>query len=319
MKLARYVGNGRVEIVDEPMPGCPVGGLLIKVEACGLCSGELMSWYMDQKIPHVLGHEVAGIVVESDDARFPVGSRVSPHHHAPCLDCDFCKRGLFVHCSTWKRTKLLPGGMAEYCVIPAENLADCHVIGDLPAEDAALMEPLACVVKSIAMGGEARSDDRILVIGLGVMSLLHLLTLPNAIGVDFNLDRVEHARSLGLDVRQPAGIADSKFSLIFVCPGSQSAFDAAFAFAMPGARIVMFAPLSPDKNLIVPQAAYFLDLTISHAYSCGPTDTSAALEIIKSGKVTASKVVSNMVRIEDLPTAYEEMKAGRILKAMVIF
>src|ERR1019366_7518122 len=102
MKLARYVGDGRVIIAEEDAPNCPKGGLLIRTEACGLCSGELMSWYMDRKIPHVLGHEVAGIVQESQDGRFPVGSRVFPHHHAPCLECELCRAGLFVHCEQWR-------------------------------------------------------------------------------------------------------------------------------------------------------------------------------------------------------------------------
>src|SRR5438132_13023667 len=117
MKLARYTGGGEIAIVDEPMPICPPGGLLIKTEACGLCSGELMDWYMDRKVPHVLGHEVAGIVIESQDDRFPVECRVFPHHHAPCLACSFCARGLYVHCEQWKRTKLLPGGMAEFFAV----------------------------------------------------------------------------------------------------------------------------------------------------------------------------------------------------------
>ena len=51
--LAQYIGQGQVEIVPQPMPSCPPGGVLVRTEACGLCSGELMSWYMDQKMPHV--------------------------------------------------------------------------------------------------------------------------------------------------------------------------------------------------------------------------------------------------------------------------
>jgi hypothetical protein len=57
MKLARYVGGGRIEIRDEPEPTLPPGGLIVKTEASGLCSGELMDWYMERKVPHVLGHE----------------------------------------------------------------------------------------------------------------------------------------------------------------------------------------------------------------------------------------------------------------------
>src|SRR5471030_1988512 len=167
MKLARYVGNGQVEIIDEPAPVCPTGGLLVRTEACGLCSGELMSWYMDKKIPHVLGHEVAGIVVQSQDARFPVGCRIFPHHHAPCLDSEFCRSGRYVHCAQWKRTKLEPGGMAEYFAVARENLTDTLIVDDLRPIDAALIEPLACVMKSIRLGANPNASS-VAVIGLGV-------------------------------------------------------------------------------------------------------------------------------------------------------
>src|SRR4051794_26553745 len=149
MKLARYIGGGQIAILDEPAPTCPPGGLLVKTEASGLCSGELMDWYMDKKVPHVLGHEVAGIVVESQDDRFQVGSRVFPHHHAPCMQCSYCQKQLHVHCEQWKRTKLIPGGMAEYFAVAPENLTDTIEVSELRAIDAALIEPLACVVKSI--------------------------------------------------------------------------------------------------------------------------------------------------------------------------
>jgi L-iditol 2-dehydrogenase len=138
MKLARYIGGGQIAIVDEPVPECPPGGLLVKTEASGLCSGELMDWYMDRKIPHVLGHEVAGIVEESQVDGFSVGARIFAHHHAPCMRCEQCHARRYVHCPQWKRTKLEPGGMAEYFAVSAENLSDTFRVDDLRAIDAAL-------------------------------------------------------------------------------------------------------------------------------------------------------------------------------------
>src|ERR1041385_1551961 len=138
MKLARYIGDGEIAIVEEPAPCITEGGLLIKTEASGLCSGELMDWYMERKVPHVLGHEVAGKVIESEDERFPVGSRVFPHHHAPCMNCELCVKGLHVHCRQWKSTKLNPGGMAEIFAVPKENLSDTIKVDDLRPQDAAL-------------------------------------------------------------------------------------------------------------------------------------------------------------------------------------
>jgi L-iditol 2-dehydrogenase len=300
---------------------------------------------MDRKVPHVLGHEVAGIVEESDDDRFPVGSRVFPHHHAPCLQCELCTQGLYVHCPQWRRTKLLPGGMAETFAVGAENLNDCLRVDDLRPIDAALIEPLACVVKSLrstagsAVGvtggppvlsgtlGRAARDTHgraahatSAVIGLGVMGLMHALMLgDDCIAYDLNAGRAEWARAQGIDARHPDEAESGWAKTVYVCPGSQAAFDFAMRLVAPGATIVMFAPLGPGEDLKVPQAAYFNDLTIRHAYSCGPNDTREAAEAIRAGKLRAEQVVSDFVEIDELPRAYLEMKRGEILKAMVVF
>lgn len=323
MLLARYIGNGEVAIVDEPLPACPPGGLLVRTEASGLCSGELMAWYMDRKIPHVLGHEVAGKVVESQDDRFPVGSRVFVHHHAPCLQCSLCEQGHYVHCDQWKRTKLTPGGMADFFAVAAENLNDTLRVDDLRAIDAALIEPLACVAKSLRSAGlptlpaTKTEGARCATIGLGVMGLMHALLLPGSRAYDLNPERVAWARTQGVDARLPdeAQAADT----IFVCPGSQAAFDFALRLANPGATLVMFAPLGPGEDLRVPQAAYFQDLTIRNSYSCGPNDTKAAAEAIREGAIRAEQVVSDFIGMETLPTAYGKMKRGEILKPMVVW
>ncbi len=314
-KLARYIGNGNVEIVSEPMPVCPPGGLLVETEACGLCSGELMAWYMDRKLPHVLGHEVAGTVRESQDDRFPVGSRVFPHHHAPCLQCDLCRRGQFVHCLTWKRTKLQPGGMAQFFAVAAENLTDTHRIDDLRALDGALIEPLACVAKAARLA-KVTDADRIGVIGLGFMGLLHALSFPSCQATDLNPARRAWAAAQGVQVESPLS---GEFEVLFVLPGVQAAFDAAITVAAPGARIVIFAPVPPDTHLAVPFEAYFRDIQVIHAYSAGPNDSEIALNWLREGRVRAEQVVTDWISLDELPAAYRAMRAGAILKPMVQF
>jgi L-iditol 2-dehydrogenase len=342
MRLARYLGGGRIEVVEEPEPEVPAGGLLVQTEACGLCSGELMDWYMDRKVPHVLGHEVCGRVLQSDDARFPAGARVFPHHHAPCLECFECRHGRHVHCETWRRTKLSPGGMAERFVVPRDNLRDTHIVDDLRPEDAALVEPLACVVKSLKavepewdlmqveefqqalkeidqIFDRHVSDRRYAVVGLGAMGLMHMLLLRgrDPVGYDVRPERRDWAKRLALRVNAPDD--EEEADVVFVCPGSQEAFDFAMELAAPEATIVMFAPLPPGEPLRVPQRAYFRDLRIAHAYSCGPDEVMAAITALRSGTLRAEQVVSDFIELDELPDAYRAMKGGEILKAMVRF
>ncbi|MES1228039.1 MAG: alcohol dehydrogenase catalytic domain-containing protein [Armatimonadota bacterium] len=316
LRLAQYNKGGTISIVEAEVPTCPEGGLLVQTEACGLCSGELMTWYLDRKVPHVLGHEVAGKVVDSQDDRFPVGSRVFPHHHAPCLACAECKRGAYVHCTQWKRTKLNPGGMAEFFAVSAENLTDTLLVDDLQPREAALIEPLACVVKSLNRV-RYRPSEPAVVIGLGVMGLMHLLLMPGAVGFDLDPRRVEWAKNLGLDARLPG---EHRATCIIVCPGSEAALKAGLDCAMPDSRICLFAPFPEGQpTLLDLEKLYFKDVTLTTSYSCGPDDTLAAAILLREKSVRAEQVVSDFVTLDKLPDAYQRMKAPEILKAMVVF
>jgi L-iditol 2-dehydrogenase len=224
--------------------------------------------------------------------------------------------------------------MAEYFAVSAENLSDTLVVDDLSPRDAALIEPLACVVKSLCTAGEepnlnpqaadlrergpsTHSPESSAVIGLGVMGLMHMALLPSSIGYDVKDSRLEWAIRQGFDARAPDAYEEA--DTIFVCPGSQAAFEFALQIARPAATVVMFAPLPPGEPLRVPGEAYFKDLRIVHSYSCGPAETAAAAAIIRNLGLWAEQVVSDFIRIDQLPEAYQAMKKGDILKPMVVF
>jgi L-iditol 2-dehydrogenase len=326
MRLARYIGNGEVAIVEEPIPCLPTGGLLVRTEACGLCSGELMAWYMDRKIPHVLGHEVAGVVVESDAPGIPAMSRVYAHHHAPCFRCAACLAGHHVHCDTWRRTKLDPGGMAEFFAVGPELLGDTHVVNGLRAIDAALIEPLSCVVKSIRRSGWT-PDKSAAVVGLGFMGLVHLLALKH-LGADvgrnqlIGYERLEARRaygeSLGFDARRAE--APMPADVVFVCPGSESALAFAVGMVRRGGTVVLFSPFEPSREPSVDlNRLYFADANLVTSYSAGPQDSIEAVRMMFGGALRAEQVVSDFIGLDDLPDAYRRMASTEILKPMVVF
>jgi L-iditol 2-dehydrogenase len=150
------------------------------------------------------------------------------------------------------------------------------------------------------------------------MGLLHMLSLPqDATGYDLDPKRVAWACSLGLNAKLSSNPKNARF--VFVCPGTQAAFDFAMKIVEPGGTIVMFAPLEPGKSLQIPQAAYFSDVKLVNSYSCGPSDTLAALKLIRSGRVKATQICSDFIGLDVLPDFYRKMKAGEILKPMVVW
>src|SRR5262245_13315951 len=116
MRQALIVAPDRFEVTPVKVPTLQNSReILIWTAACGICSGDLMPWYLEKKVGSVLGHEVVGWAVEVGHAveHIRQGDLVFLHHHAPCHHCPECDRGAFVHCATWKSSKLDPGGMAE--------------------------------------------------------------------------------------------------------------------------------------------------------------------------------------------------------------
>ena len=177
MKVARLYDSTDIRFEDEPVPTVGPGEALIRTRACGICSGDVMGWYMKKKAPLVFGHEPAGEVIEVGPGvtDFCPGDRVFVHHHAPCFTCRVCQRGEFVQCATWRASRIVPGGMAEYFLVPKENLAGdtLSLPSDLSFADGTLIEPAACAVKSVRKSG-MQAGDRVLIIGLGIMGQLHV-------------------------------------------------------------------------------------------------------------------------------------------------
>ena len=207
MKVARLYDSSDIRFEEEPIPHVGPGEALVKTRACGICSGDVMGWYMKKKAPLVFGHEPAGEVVAVGPGVNDVrpGDRVFVHHHAPCFTCRACQRGEFVQCTTWRSSRIVPGGMAEYFLVPKENLSGdtLRLPDDLSFADGSLVEPTACVVKSLRKSG-MQGGESVFIIGLGIMGQLHVALARQAnagqiIGTDFVAYRREKAQQLGAE------------------------------------------------------------------------------------------------------------------------
>jgi len=328
MRAAVLYDVDDVRIEDRPIPELRDGEILVRTMASGICSGDVMGWYIRRKAPLVLGHEPAGVVAEARGrTELPVGARVFVHHHAPCFACRACERGDHVQCATWRATKIEPGGIAQYFRVARENQRDTLVLPENVAfADASLVEPLACVLKSLRRSG-LRAGDRCYVIGLGVMGLLHVLAAAS-LGADvYASDFIETRRAIahanGATVFAPddaRSVLPEGADVVICGPGTASAMKAAVEAAAPGGTVVMFTPFPPDVPVSADSTRfYFGDLRLVASYSCGPADTRAALAMIGQGIVTAEKVAASVVTLEEVPRAYRDLADARIVKPIVIF
>ncbi|RMF25441.1 MAG: sorbitol dehydrogenase [Deltaproteobacteria bacterium] len=339
MRVARLYRLDDVRVEDAPVPEIGPGEALVRTRACGICTGDIMAWYIERKAPLVFGHEPAGEVVavgEGVEALSP-GDRVFVHHHAPCGECSKCRRGLYVHCPTWRSTALRPGGMAEYFAVPADNLArDTLRLPDgVDFEAASLVEPTACVVKSLRRGAVA-AGETVAVIGLGVMGQLHVVLARHAGARVVAFDRVpfrlERALRLGaeaaidVDANDPAASLSERTGgdmadVVIVGPGSIEAMELGIRLAGSGGRVVLFTTSQPDETLAVsPFRLYFDEVSLVPSYSCGPDDTREALELIAAGIVRPQDVVTHRFPLERVAEAVAQaQRPDEALKTIVVF
>jgi len=340
LKVARLYSFNDIRIEDIPVPQPGSGDALIKTRACGICSGDVMRWYIEKKAPLVLGHEPSGEIVEvgSEVRSFRKGDRVFTHHHAPCLSCKFCKRGDFVQCSTWKSSCLIPGGVSEYILIQAITLEnDTFVLPEfLSFEDATLIEPTACAVKGMRRA-HIRQGDTVLVIGLGVMGMINLLLAKaygagRVIGADMVKFRLDKALEFGADNVIDAAAGDLReelqritaggmAELVIVGPNSADAMRQGISCVRAGGQALLFTPAKPGERLdLDPNWLYFNDINIITSYSCGPDDTREACRLIEKGIVSAGKLVTHRFPIEDTAEAFRlTAKAEDSLKSLIVF
>jgi L-iditol 2-dehydrogenase len=355
MRAAVMYAVDDIRIEERPLPKLEAGDVLLRMAACGVCGSDMMPWYVKKKAPFVFGHEPSGTVVAiggptGEPSSLQLGERVFPHHHVPCLACEACAAGRYVHCATWRTTFLDPGGMAEYVRVPRLNLGDTFAIpASLSFADASLIEPLGCVVKSLrrAFPFELHAgvvpdipylepplrNRTLYVIGAGVTGLMHV-ALATSLGAtvvasDFNDYRLGVARRLGAahtfrpddaleGVRTATGgtLAD-----VVICgPGKPAALAHAVEAVRSDGTVIMFTPIAPTERFEFDQSpAYFRDLRLVASYSCGPVDTREAFRAIARGIVGAERLEATEFAFPAVAEAFAAMAGAEVVKAIVTF
>ncbi len=327
MKAVRVESDGSVSVDEMPVPAIGPREALMKTHAAGICGSDLLSWYVRQKAGTVLGHEVTGEIVAVGEGvtALAAGDRIVPHHHAPCLDCEACRAGRFVHCAAWRSSALDPGGMAEFVRIPAGNLArDTQKIPrSLSDEEASFTEPLATVVKAFRRGHFEKGQS-VFVVGLGSMGQL-AVRLSRALGAcriagaDRVASRIAKARESGAEIldadRESLGDGARRFSLgkgfdfVFVGPGRSDVIRRAAGVVAPGGVLLVFTMPPPEEELALSAYdLYFREVALVSSYSCGPDDMRIALELLATRRVEVSDLVTHRFPIEHAREAFERAR-----------
>jgi L-iditol 2-dehydrogenase len=323
LKAVRVQNDGSVSVIDVVVPKIGPGDALMRMVAVGICGSDLLAWYVRGKAGSILGHEVAGEIVEvgGEVREFVPGDSVVPHHHAACGECEECRSGRSVHCSEWRASSLDPGAMAEFVRIPAANLSrdTLKTPPAMSSEEATFVEPLATVVKAFRRGGYTPSRS-FLAVGAGTTGQL-AIRLARSMGA-FRVGAADPVASRRA-VAQRSGaselfdvsrerlekIVGDPFDFVFVGPGKASVLESALAAVAPGGTLLAFTMAAPEERLTIsPNDLYFREVELVPSYSAGPDDMREALTLIGSRGIEVADLVTHRFPISRASEAFERAR-----------
>jgi L-iditol 2-dehydrogenase len=324
MRVAMYYNNRDVRLEEMPTPQIGEGELLVKVLASGICGSDVMEWYRIKKAPRVLGHEIAGEIVEvgKEEKHYKVGDRVFVSHHVPCNTCQYCLNGFHTLCDTLRTTNFDPGGFAEYLRVPRINVDRGVFVlpGEISLEDGVFIEPLACVLRGQRLA-RLKPGQSVFVIGSGISGVLHI-ALARASGAgwivasDISEYRLKAAKQLGADETilakevNPAKIREINqgrlVDLVIVCAGAISAYTQALQSVDRGGTILCFAPLEPGLNFVFPFFDFWNDgITLLSTYGGSPFDITTAIELIRAQRLPIRAMITHRLPLKETGLGFQ--------------
>jgi len=324
MRVAMYYNNRDVRLEEIPTPKIGPGELLVKVLASGICGSDVMEWYRIQKAPRVLGHEIAGEIVEVGGGvdQYKMGDRVFVSHHVPCNTCRYCLNGFHTLCDTLRSTNFDPGGFAEYLRVPKINVdRGVFILPDgVSFEDGVFIEPLACVLRGQRLA-KFKPGQSVFVMGSGISGVLHI-ALARASGArwiiasDIDEYRLKAAKKFGADETILAKEVNPKkireinkgwlADLVIVCAGTISAYIQALQSVDRGGTVLCFAPLEPGLNFVFPFFDFWNDgISLLSTYGGSPFDITTAIELIRAQRLPLREMITHRLPLEETGLGFQ--------------
>jgi propanol-preferring alcohol dehydrogenase len=322
-----------IEDVEQPQPD--EHEVLIEVEACGVCHSDLHVADGDwpqlvpiTKRPLILGHEIAGRVVEKGDAvtDLAVGDRVGvPWVYWTCGACDFCREGNENLCSKQKITGVsVDGGYAEFVKAPASHAT--RIPDELSSIDAAPLFCAGVTVYRALKHAKIRPGQRLAIFGVG--GLGHLaVQIGVGLGaivtvVDVSDEKLAHAKSLGAsatlnaatmnvvkELRRAGGVHTA-----LVTSAAKKAYDTAFPCVRPTGTL--FVVGLPSESLCFPPILMAATEIRIQASSVGTRDDlQEVLAMAAAGKVSCQTSTRPLAQVNEV---LEELRNGQVSGRIVL-
>jgi L-iditol 2-dehydrogenase len=327
MMAAVLYGKEHLQVEPVAVPTIQSGDILVRVKVALTCGTDVKVFrrgYHARMIvpPAVFGHELAGdvVAVGEDVTQFSIGDRVVAANSAPCEQCFFCRRDLQNLCEDLLFNN---GAYAEYIRIPARIVErNTYLIPqNVGYHDAALIEPLACVVRGFEETSP-RPGDSIAIIGLGPIGLMFVKLAKlygcRVIAVGRRKTQLERAAALGADEVIVAGDDSDPVKAIrdlthgrgvdiaIEAVGKPQTWEWAVNMVRRGGTVNFFGGCPNDSTVNLDTALlHYSEITCKASFHHTPAYIRKALDLVCAGHITASFFVN---REEPLANLLEVMR-----------
>lgn len=326
-----------MKLRNLPVPAPSEGEILVKIKTALTCGTDLKAFLRGHPMipmPGLFGHEFSGIVAEVGKGvkKFKKGDEIMSVHSAPCLECRYCKKGLYNLCKKIMRTKTL-GAFAEYILLPPHVASQnaFHKPKNLTFEEAALLEPLSCVVHSVEPLN-IKKGDLVLIIGVGPMGLLHLILLKmnkaKVAVTDLKNERLKIAKLYGADLTfEPRKIdMETKrftnkigFDYIFECTGRPEVWETSVNYVRRGGTLILFGGCRSGTTVTYDTGRLHYDeITLKGAFHFTPADVKKAYELLSGGELKLSGLITGSYPLQRIDEALDRLIEGKGIKYAII-
>lgn len=344
MKAAVLEEPGRFSVQEVPRPAPKGGEILVRVLACGICGSDLRAFrhgHINIELPHILGHEIAGVVAEGgpQEKPFAAGDRVVVTPKIFCGRCSNCRRGLTNFCEHGRSFgHAMAGGFAEHVLVPAEGATQDIVIalqGVLEPEEAAMVEPVACCLRAMRSARPSCADS-VVVIGGGPMGTVHgrlarHFGVDRVILIEHNEGRLARADRQTFELvvdsrRQPPVEAVMEATdgrgadiIVVACSSRQAQIDA-MRMAGTGARVDFFSGLPTGAEPVPVDTNWLHYQGVSLRSSRGATyeDYRQAVQLLQEVSVRVEDLITHRSPLEAIQDTFEALERGDGMKGVVV-
>ncbi len=327
-RRAVFTGIRQIRVDELPIPEPGPRQALIRVRACALCTWEQRMYSGEEPMyPLAGGHEVSGELLKLGSQVFTdarPGDRVAAALLTRCGYCDACRRGLDSICDNARKPFIAsdvpgPAGLAEYAILEDYQLYKAD--NSIPFEELCLAEPLACVIRSVRKARVERGDT-VVVVGAGVMGLLHLLLCKQAgarvIVSEPTAVRAEVARKMGADAiidptqgpfaKQVQGLTGGRGAdAIFCAVSIGSVVEQSVEAVAKGGRVMVYAGIYPKdaKISINPNLFHNKEIILTGTVSQNREDWLEAVRMISLRIVDMKPYISLVLPFSELEAAFQ--------------